>query len=467
MSFLIKKNRKLYPIIFYFFNFVFCQYIPQEFYQNHFMDFSYDRGNNWELLSSLSSNRYNHKNTDKYQHDKLYANVIGGLRTYGNATSIYFYTLFKFKENLYGYLYPRIVNDPLLFKRFTGIPREISRFSFNSGETDLSGIGYENNWLLFQIGRGRESWGAGNDIQLALNHNSGPYDYFLLASDYGQVRVRYIHGFLGSNLENFNSYLTARGIEYTNKENFLISISEKVVYSGLNRSIDFSYLNPISTHLEIELNNRLNSRGYDGANAVWQLSLDWFLFSKVRASFNLLYDEFVIDQSQIESGKEHGKAYSCRLALPYNIKNLNIFFFSSYIYVGTPVFRHLVGTNNFINRNIPLGWQHGSDGHEFTLGINTLHNDNFMMYLKFGRRDIGSESITSRPYDSYKDYTRGNFPSGIVDKKLFLDFDIKYWFRTNMLGLLYFEVENNLNGKVAKSIGVGIDVRYGKKFNNL
>ena len=66
-----------------------------------------------------------------------------------------------------------------------------------SNNNDIqSGIGDENSWAILQIGRGRESWGSGNDIQLALSENSGTYDYFLLASDYGNIRVRYIHGFL-------------------------------------------------------------------------------------------------------------------------------------------------------------------------------------------------------------------------------------------------------------------------------
>ena len=68
-------------------------------------------------------------------------------------------------------------------------------------QDNQSGIGFENNWVILQIGKGRESWGAGNDIQLALSENSGTYDYFLLASDYGKIRVRYIYGFL-ENVKN-------------------------------------------------------------------------------------------------------------------------------------------------------------------------------------------------------------------------------------------------------------------------
>ena len=75
--------------------------------------------------------------------------------------------------------------------------------------------------MLFQIGRGRESWGSMDGMNLALNENSSPYDYFLLGSDYGKVRVKYIHGFLESSNEQVNRYITARGVEWTNRNSII------------------------------------------------------------------------------------------------------------------------------------------------------------------------------------------------------------------------------------------------------
>ena len=134
-----------------------------------------------------------------------------------------------------------------------------------------------------------------------------------MASDYGKIRVRYIHGFLENVSNNINRYVTARGVEWSNNNTFMIGLSETVIYSGENRSIDFGYINPISSHLDIELNNRLNIVGDSNSNAVWQLHLDYLIRKYIRISFNFLYDEFVLDPD-IEIGKEHGRAYSIRLA---------------------------------------------------------------------------------------------------------------------------------------------------------
>ena len=90
------------------------------------------------------------------------------------------------------------------------------------------------------------------------------YDYFLLGSDYGKIRVKYIYGFFETVKEYINRYITARGFEWTNKKSLVIGFSETVIYSGENRSFDIGYMNPISSHLEIELNNRLNIIGRYG-----------------------------------------------------------------------------------------------------------------------------------------------------------------------------------------------------------
>ena len=76
-----------------------------------------------------------------------------------------------------------------------------------------------------------------------------------------------------------------------------------MIYSGQNRILDFSYLNPISTHLEIELNDKQNDLGTDSGNGVWQLSIDYLFRSSLKFSFNYLFDEFVLDKVQKDANK--------------------------------------------------------------------------------------------------------------------------------------------------------------------
>ena len=137
------------------------------------------------------------------------------------------------------------------------------------------------------------------------------------------------------------------------------------------------------------MNNRLNINGNFNANAVWQIHIDLLLKYRSRLSFNYLFDEFVIDPD-IEIGKEHGKAFSLRYSIPVYVQDkniLNIFF--SHIRVGTPTFRHGLGTNNFVNKNSPLGWENGSDAIGSNIGLSYLKKNSFGLDLVIGELQTG------------------------------------------------------------------------------
>jgi len=439
-----------------------AQEIPNEFFEFKKQKYLNNAGKEWKETSLFgpARTRLHHDESDS-----LLIETRMGLFSKNESLALYGYAHFTFKKYFYAYLYPRIVNDVSAFDRYSGIPREIERGGLNSGETDLSGIGFQNDWLLFQIGRGRQSWGAGEEIQLALGENSPAYEYTLLGLDFGKIRVKYLHGFLESISPNINRYITARGLEWFTRENLIIGLSETVIYSGENRPIDLAYLNPISNHLEMELNDRLNTIGTGSANGVWQLSVDYKPFQNFRLSGNLLYDEFVLDKIQFEQGKENGKAYSLKGV--YTISNTNkrlLMIYSSFVKVGTPTFRHGSGSNNFVQRNKPLGWKYGSDGQAFKLGLQFFNLKNLMGQIEFGQRAMGEESILLRPYDDYADYLAGPFPSGLVEEIIFFSGECQWWWKTTISVLGQFEWTSSNLAETEMAYTLGIDIYYPHDF---
>ncbi|SVD52288.1 uncharacterized protein METZ01_LOCUS405142, partial [marine metagenome] len=233
------KMKKIFKQPFLFIGLIsltFSQEIPNEFLEFQVQKLLTDAGQNWETNTLFGLPRFQSNSKTNIENsinsNSLNIRTRTGIFTKNGAIALYGFGHFSFKKHYYGYLYPRIVNDSLAFIRYSGVPRDITRGGFNSGETDLSGIGFQNDWLTLQLGRGRESWGAGNEIQLALNENSPAYDYGLLGLDFGKLRVKYIHGFLESTENDINRYITARGIEWTNRKSLLIGLSETVIYSG-------------------------------------------------------------------------------------------------------------------------------------------------------------------------------------------------------------------------------------------
>ena len=457
-------------VFFYLFSFSllstgYSQEIPNEFLIFQSKKLSFDIGENWLNATTFGPIRFKRLVEYDQGNDSLIIDLRIGLNGNEadrmNGIAFYTYGHFSYRKLFYAYVYPRIVNNPNIFPRYTGKERYFGR----TGETDLAGIGYENDWMIMQWGRGRQSWSAGNDIQLAISEDSPAYDYGLIGLDFGRLRVRYFHGFLEKE-SDYNRYITGRGIEWTNKKSFLISLSEIVTYSGIDRPLDIAYLNPISTHLEIEMNERQNESGFASGNGVWQTSVDWLLRPNIRLSGNILYDEFTLDIGhQLEEGEGYSNAVSFRATWsPTIFDDIQTSFFTDYIRVGTHTLRHYVGYNNFVQRGLPLGWQSGSDGDQYRVGLNMFNNTNLINKLSFGGRREGEETITVDPYEPYPHFQEVPFPSGMVTKTKFISGDLQWWWKQNvslMAGLKWLDSDK---AGQEFSFHIGFDIYYPNSF---
>ena len=111
--------------------------------------------------------------------------------------------------------------------------------------------------------------------------------------------------------------------------------------------------------------------------------------------------------------------------------------------------------NNFVQRNKPLGWQHGSDGQELKLGLNYFNRTNLIAQFEVGQRKTGAERITSRPYDPYVDYLAGPFPSGSgVKESLFITSKLQWWWKPSIQLNGGIEYEND--GSLQSFFGISI-----------
>ncbi len=391
------------------------QEIPSNLFSINSKKIKFDAGKNWEKNSTIDFFPYFATRKD------LVGNIdnsILGLNKRNKENLFYGHHRFKVKSNfnvyLNGYLKSKInlINDQE--KRVISI-------------SNTSGLKFSNDWLQVQFGKGTQGWGANHDIGLGINKESEPYNYGALGLDFGILRVKYFHGFLEKDLKQNNRFLTGRGIEFTNNKSIVMGLSEIVVYSGHNRTIDLSYFNPISTHLEIEMNDRTNLPGTGNGNGVWQIFLDFFISSRFRISGNYLVDEFVLDQEQKDASKASGNAYSYKLVYSPQIRKRRIIsFYYSKIKIGTYTFRHQNGSNNFVQLDRPLGSGLGSDSAENKFGLTIMALDNFLTFFNFGLLKIGENSITNNPYLPYTDYKKVPFPSGANQTISFLSNKFQY-----------------------------------------
>lgn len=356
-----------------------------------------------------------------------------GAKFQDGSTSLYGYFHFSYRNNFRAWLYPRITTDQYSLPHYTGKPRPNRRAGFNTGETDMAGIGYFGNWIQAWFGRGRQNWGGLALDNLALSEKCAAYDHGTLQLKFNNLRLRYFHGYLETLENNNHRYITGRGIEYNNKRNLVIGAHEIVIYSGVDRPFDLAYLNPIATHLEVELNQRDNRPGgTGGSNAIWQLALDWMPMKGLRVSGNLLADEIVLDDFEREEGKPHALAYQWRLAWSDIVRSIAYSVFAEYTQVGTYTFRHEDGENNFVSRNLPLGTELGSDSDQWNAGVRVVTPWRWISTLSLGKQRNGERTIVNDPYEPYDQLIEVQFPSGHVEETSFFQWDVDWIPRRNI-----------------------------------
>ena len=354
--------------------------------------------------------------------------------------------------NKYYYLFYKInvTNNPDAFRYFSGIPRQKRRFDFfNSVEIDYSGVGFENNTIILQFGRGKQSWGAGPNNFLILNSSSPSYDYGLLGLKLGRIKMKYFHGFLESVRKfdnNYNRYIYGRGIEWSNKKDIVVSLSEVGIYQGADRPVDFSFLNPLSNHIEIELNNRQNKLG-NNQNAFWQFSLDKYFIQKLRFYFNFLIDELTLDKDNEEYKESHLLAFSG--GLNFLIKKNNRYYFlvkSNLIAIGTHTYRHQYGMNNFVHRGMPLGSEMGSDLESFDFGFKVVNvMSDLFLDITYRFSQNGENNIIYNPYDPNHNTYKELFPSGEVKTAKSIIFKFEKWYNDSFGYVAKCIIENSKN----------------------
>ena len=112
-----------------FISLIFSQQVPNAFLELQVHKLLTDAGQNWETNTMFGPHRFqsisktNLKNSVKV--DSLNVRTWAGIFTKNGATALHGFAHLSFKKHYYGYLFPRIFNDPDVFMRFGSMQRDV------------------------------------------------------------------------------------------------------------------------------------------------------------------------------------------------------------------------------------------------------------------------------------------------------------------------------------------------------
>lgn len=266
----------------------------------------------------------------------------------------------------------------------------------------------EVGMIHFDIGRRNYLLGFGDDNDLLFSLDSQAYDSYLLF-----IPTRYFEFYnIFSVLDiSQNRYISIHRIGVNLRKFLKLGFSEALLFG---QSLEPLYLNPFLPYY-------LSQWGLDrNDNIMWCFDIQLRLFESI------IYGELLIDDYMYEDDE-----YPDKLAYKVGFKSVlfnNFLVKMNYTFVDKWVYTHRIQDNIYVRGTHPLGFPLGNDVDKLSCAVKFINR--FGLYpkleLEYVKKGQGSIFL---PYEEEGGNWNPRFPSGIVEKKLKIDFGLDYTLR--------------------------------------
>ncbi|MBN1780053.1 hypothetical protein JW948_02935 [bacterium] len=285
-----------------------------------------------------------------------------------------------------------------------------------------------------KFGRDFLKWGAGRSGTLIFSDAARPMDHFLGSVTAGPFTFSY----LLSRLDDWpltprladslggtraRRYVSAHRLDARFFDGRLqCAVTEAVIYGGVNRSPEFSYLNPFIFYHGSQMNEA------NTANTFGSIDVLWAPANRVQ-----LYASLMIDDIQIE---ETGPGDLEPDEIGYIIggrwtPNGSTLISAEYARVTNRTYKTINPWETFMHRNGPLGHPLGNDFDLWQVEAGQWFGPSVRASLSFTQIRKGEGDLFS-PFDMpWMDYTVEEgysepFPTGIVEKRQIIGLQLRY-----------------------------------------
>ena len=168
----------------------------------------------------------------------------------------------------------------------------------------------------------------------------------------------------------------------------ILSIGDQIIYSGKNRGVELTYLNPFVPYFFTGLEEEEEDHLMDNDNSI--------IFSdfKILINKNLsIYGELIIDDFQIDNtGVEDATGYKIGID---GRKNKNLFYILEWTKIAPWTYLHPGQNTSWINNSHPIGYSLGPNSRCAKAKIIKSVNHNIdllldMSYVRKGENNIGT-----------------------------------------------------------------------------
>ena len=276
---------------------------------------------------------------------------------------------------------------------------------------------YEFSNATFQFGRAPVWWGQSWESSIIQSGDSPPYDFVSAQLKFGSFQLGLLSGQLHSvqvdTLGRFKRFIGGKRLTYLSKSRRLIlTIGDLILYSGVNRSIEWQYLNPLVPYFFADLEKGTEYfQGVDNDNTMIFFNGRYLIKNTLSTYFELLIDDFQMD---IENRDEFPDAMAWKVGIDgvidFPVPEVGFELEFTRISGNTYVTRGWY--TNWEDRGIPIGYQYGPDCQSIFLLLDHWLTTDCLISFRYTYLEKGELTLNSE-YDPYGKAS-DPFPSGNV-----------------------------------------------------
>ena len=321
-------------------------------------------------------------------------------------------------NNFHFYIESTITND--FYKNFV-LGSKYSRSNI-SGRVNNAFLKLYNEQISFQLGRAPLLWGSSSSSSIIQSSSSITYDHILLQLDLSNFSYELLTGQLGSektmNQLQINRYIAGHRLNWNISDDLSLGLGEQIIYTGFNRGIDLTYLNPFVPYFFSALEGDEKSEPYDNDNSII------FAYGKYKLSTNTaFYTEMIIDDYQVDKTDiENALGYKIGFRVKQILFNKKINSNIEWTKIDPWTYIHHGQYTTWQNKSHSIGFPYGSSSECFEVELiidlqEDLHFLCDIIYLKKGRTYLNTNWDNRTGYKLEGTYYEYNFFNYSVIKK--------------------------------------------------
>ena len=344
-----------------------------------------------------------------YNENELYIRFIPSIKVFNNIPIVRFDV---WASHTWGNF--SILAEPILINESYG-ERELGESYKRAGITGK----YENGYIQYstqnitiQLGRKPVWWGQSWESSIIKSGHSPPYNHATLLLEFKDFQLELLTGQLHSgrvdSIGRFKRFIGGKKFTYISKSSkYLLAVGDLILYTGVNRSVEWQYINPVIPFIFSDLEN---DAGENDNNMIFIYGRG-IINSTLSTYFELLVDDFQIDIENRDKIQD-GLGFKMGFDGTRTVKNKKFGFEVEYTRISGYTYLAREWFTNWEERGIPIGYKYGPDCQSLFFLLEYWYNSNLLFSFSNEYLEKG-ELILSSQYDPY-DKVGDPFPSGNV-----------------------------------------------------